>query len=104
MKTVSLTTRLQRKERILQQEAAGTIVLLDVDSGQYYALDEVGGRVWNLCDGSRTVSELVAVLSEEFEAPAETIQRDLVELLTDLANENLVGEDTPEVDGAPAAP
>lgn len=104
MKTVSLTTRPQRKEAILKQEAAGTVVLLDVDGGQYYALDEVGGRVWALCDGRRTVSEIVALVSQEYDAPAQTIARDLVELLTDLANENLVGENTQKMDGVAPAP
>lgn len=103
MKAVSLATRPQRKERILKQEAAGTVVLLNVDGGQYYALDEVGGRIWDLCDGSRTVAEIVAVLSGEYEAPTETIERDLRELLTDLANEKLVGENTQKMDGNPGA-
>ena len=99
---MSLTTRLQRNQRILKQETAGTVVLLDVDSGQYYALDEVGGRVWDLCDGSRTGSEILAILGREYDAPAETLDHDLRELLADLIHENLVGENTQKMDGAPA--
>lgn len=104
MKAVSLTTRLQRREGILKQAAAGTIVLLNVDDGGYFALDELGGRVWDLCDGSRMVSEIVGILEHEFDAPTEILERDLCELLTDLANENLVAEISPKVDGVPAAP
>ncbi|MGO9202504.1 MAG: PqqD family protein [Limisphaerales bacterium] len=91
MKSVPLATRPRRKERVLKQEAAGTAVLLDVDSGQYYAVNEVGGRVWDLCDGSRTLSEIAAIIGGEYDAPPETIERDVGELLTDLANEDLVG-------------
>jgi len=92
MKVMSSRTRLQRRQNILKQEAAGTVVLLNMDDGRYFALDGVGGRVWDLCDGSRTLSEIAAILAEEFEAPAETIERDLAELMNDLANEELVGE------------
>ena len=92
MKVMSSRTRLQRRQNILKQEAAGTVVLLNMDDGRYFALDEVGGRVWDLCDGSRTLSEIAAILAEEYEAPAETIERDLAELINDLTNEDLVGE------------
>ena len=87
-----MTTRYLRKDRILKQEAAGTAVLLNMDSGKYYALDAVGGRVWDLCDGARTVSEIARILSTEYEAPLEVIATDVQELLTHLLNENLVGE------------
>ncbi|MEI6784981.1 MAG: PqqD family peptide modification chaperone, partial [Verrucomicrobiota bacterium] len=75
-------------------EAAGTVVLLNMDDGRYFAMDEVGGRVWDLCDGSRTLSAITAILAEEYEAPAATIARDLAELINALTNEELVGENT----------
>jgi hypothetical protein len=92
MKTMALRTRLHRRQHILKQEAAGTVVLLDLEDGRYFALDKVGGRVWDLCDGSRTVSEIAAIIGAEYDAPAETIERDLAELLSDLTHEDLVGE------------
>lgn len=103
MKTTSLRARLHRRQHILQQEAAGTVVLLDVEDGRYFALDEVGGRAWDLCDGRRTVSEIAALIGEEYDAPADTIELDLGELMSHLANEDLVVENTKEMDGAPAA-
>jgi Coenzyme PQQ synthesis protein D (PqqD) len=103
MQTMSLTTRPERKPHILKQEAAGTVVLLNLDDGRYFALDEVGGRVWDLCDGRRTVSQIAAIIGGECDAPAETIERDLAELMSDLANEDLVGENAQEMDGTPAA-
>ena len=92
MKTMSLTACPQRQRQIIKQEAAGTVVLLNLDDGKYFALDEVGGRIWGLCDGSRTVSEIARLLGDEYEAPAETIEQDLTELLSDLAHEKLVAE------------
>lgn len=82
--------RLRRRERILKQEADGTVVLLSLHTGRYFALNEVGGRIWELCDGSRTVSETAAIISLEYEAPLDVVERDLTELLTNLIHENLV--------------
>ena len=95
MKAVTLTTRPQHRERIIKQEAEGTAVLLSMDNGNYYSLEDVGVRVWELCDGRRSVQEIAAILSEEYDAAAEAIQRDLIELMVDLMNENLVDESAP---------
>ena len=51
--------------------------------------------MWDLCDGSRSVAQLVAVICQEYEAPAETIEVDVLELLTDLVHEKLVVETQP---------
>lgn len=60
-------------------------------------MEEVGARVWELCDGRRSVEEIAAILGDEYEATPEDIQRDLLELLADLMNEKLVDEGTPAV-------
>lgn len=94
MKSITSDSRLQRQDRILKQEAAGTVVLLTLDGGRYYSLDGTGGRAWDLCDGDRTVSEIAAVIGSEYDALLDDIVSDLVALFTDLANENLVRENT----------
>jgi len=83
-------TRLRQKEGLLAQRAADTRVLLDPADGRYYALDEVSGRVWDLCDGTRTVAQVVETLCAEYEAPAETIEADVQEFLADLSADGLV--------------
>ena len=65
-------------------------MLLDADSGTYCSLDEVGGRMWDLCDGTRTLRQLVAVIGEEYESSVKVVEADVTELLTELTGENLV--------------
>jgi hypothetical protein len=83
-------TRLRQREGLLSQRAADTRILLDPKDGRYYALDEVSGRIWDLCDGTRTVAQVVATLCGEYEAPAETVEADALEFLDDLANDGLI--------------
>ncbi|HZO89767.1 MAG TPA: PqqD family protein [Chthonomonadaceae bacterium] len=87
---IALTSHPRRREDILKQRAAEDFVLFNLENGQYYALDEVGGRIWECCDGTCPVSEIISLLCQEYEAPAATIQADVIELLEDLAHENLV--------------
>jgi hypothetical protein len=69
---------------------APTLVLLDPQSGKYYTLEAVGTRVWQLCDGKRTIAEIATIIGQEYEESAEVIETDLVELLEELVDEQLV--------------
>ena len=83
-------SRPRRRDRVLVQRAADQWILLDVENGQYYALDEVSGRVWDLCDGSHSISAMVDVLCEEYDAPAEAVEEDVLAFLGEMADERLV--------------
>lgn len=89
---VNLESRPGKPEHVLARRTEDSLVVLNPQSGQYYALDDVGARVWELCDGRRSVSELVAILCGEYDAAAATVQEDVLELLADLAEEDLVQE------------
>jgi hypothetical protein len=47
-----------RRDRVMMQQVEGDSVLLDIDSGEYFSLNEVGGRVWELCDGPRSIDSI----------------------------------------------
>jgi hypothetical protein len=82
--------RPRRRERVLVQRAADQCILLDVDSGNYYALDEVSGRIWDLCDGDHSVSAMVESICRDFDAPAGEVEADVLSFLGEMAGERLV--------------
>ncbi|HXT37160.1 MAG TPA: PqqD family protein [Chloroflexota bacterium] len=86
------TSRPLRNQNVLARPGESALILLNPRNGEYYTLDEVGGQIWNLCDGSHTVAEMVAAISVEFDAPVSEIETDVHELLSDLASEQLVVE------------
>ena len=79
-----------RNDGIVARSTAEALILLDPASGEYFTLDEVGGRVWELCDGSRSVSEIAAILTGEYEAPLDQVRTDVLELLGELYESRLV--------------
>jgi coenzyme PQQ biosynthesis protein PqqD len=85
-----LEGRVRRQDGILAQEAHGQTVLLRLEDGGYYALDEVGAMIWELCDGGRAVGEIVALLCEEFDAPEDVVKADVLEFIDDLRRERLL--------------
>ena len=85
-----LGERLRRQESVITQQVEGQTILLRVDDGGYYAIDEVGAAIWALCDGSRSVGEIVIELTTEFDASEATIQGDVLEFVQDLRRERLL--------------
>lgn len=87
---ITAESRFRRRDRVLVQSAAGKQVLLDLDDGRYYALDEVSGRIWDLCDGTRSVAAVVDAVCQEYDAPAETVEEDVVAFLGEMVEEKLL--------------
>jgi hypothetical protein len=83
-------SRPRRRDDVLAQTAGDTVVLLTPDTGAYYTLNEVGGRIWELSDGTRTVAEIARLMGEEYEAPVAEIQADALDILADLHEERLM--------------
>jgi pyrroloquinoline quinone biosynthesis protein D len=79
-----------RRGNVIKQATADTLVLVNMDDGQCYGLNEVGGRLWELCDGTHSLPDIIAILSHEYEAPESAIAADIVEILEELASEKLV--------------
>jgi trimethylamine:corrinoid methyltransferase-like protein len=87
---ITAESRFHRRDRVLVQHAAGKQVLLDLDDGQYYALDEVSGRIWDLCDGTNNVAAVVDAVCRDYDAPAETVEEDVVAFLGEMVEEKLL--------------
>lgn len=65
-------------------------MLYQMEEGRYFALEAVGMRIWELCDGTRLLSDVAAVLAEEFDAPAAVICEDVLNLVRELSDESLL--------------
>lgn len=89
----SPATTLERRSGVLAQPVKAddpSMVLLNPKNGEYYTLEPVGARVWQLCDGKRTISEIAAIIGQEYEESTDVIQSDVLELAKELMDEELV--------------
>ncbi len=72
------------------QKVADEMVILDLDSGRYYGLDEVGARIVEILQEHGTTEAVLAALEAEYDASRETLQADLKTLLKRLEENGLV--------------
>jgi hypothetical protein len=80
----------RRREGAISRSAADATIVLDTRRGTYFTLDEVGTVVWDLCDGTRTLDEIVAAVTEAYEVAPDQAEADIRQLLDELAAEELV--------------
>ncbi|HEU4561555.1 MAG TPA: PqqD family protein [Longimicrobium sp.] len=66
------------------------MVLLDPVGGEYFGLDEVGVRIWELLPAHPTAAGLAERLAQEYDAPRERLQADAAAFLGQLAGLGLV--------------
>ena len=71
-------------------ELGGEAVILDIRSGQYFALSPVGAQIWRLLDPPCTLASLCARLVEEYEVELARCQADVSALLDKLATHGLI--------------
>ena len=65
-------------------------VILELDGGIYYGLNEVGARIWNLLREPRTVAEIRDAIADEYDVESERCLRDVLELLGELESRGLI--------------
>jgi len=77
-------------DRVVAAELDGEAVLLDVSSGLYYGLDEVGSRIWMLLNEAPGLEAIVSRLRDEYEAAPDDLQRDVAAFIDALVARGLV--------------
>lgn len=77
---------------VLAADLGTEVGLLEVRSGLYYSLAEVGVRVWQLIQNGISRDDLVSALLAEYDVEAAELDHDLDTLLRSLIREGLVVE------------
>ncbi len=76
----------QTASRVVDGEA----VIVQPMEGSINTLNEVGTRVWELTDGSRTVREIAAEIQNEFDVELATAEADTTIFIEELVEKNMI--------------
>lgn len=85
-----LDSRYEIPEEVVYREIDGESVLLDLVSGEYYGLNEVGTRFWLLLVEHRQAGTVFEALRQEYEVDETELRGDLLGLLERLLEKGLV--------------
>jgi hypothetical protein len=90
MPKFSRETALCASDDVVFREVDGEAVILNLATGIYFGLDPVGTRIWQLIEQHQRLSMVLTQLGLEYEAPEEELERDLLQLVTELKEKGLV--------------
>ena len=75
---------------VISQEVSGETVLLDLESENYFGLDAVGTRIWQLIKENDDLQAIYNTLLEEYEVEEQRLQTDLETILGEITQLGLV--------------
>lgn len=86
----SAATRVVAAQGQISCNLEGTVAILNLESGVYFGLDEVGATVWEMIASPRRIDELCDALTQNFDVDPARCRRDLLALLSDLESHGLI--------------
>ena len=80
----------QHKPGILAADMDGETVMMDAETGKYYNLSEVGGRIWTLTENPLTWDELVHALTDEYDVDRAQCEEDIKPFMDQMIQNGLI--------------
>lgn len=72
------------------QQLEDQMVILDLSSGIYFGLNQVGSRIWELIKQGRSLGDIAAIVNSEFDATVAEVEDDTNSLVEELLSRKLI--------------
>ncbi|MDM5263032.1 PqqD family protein [Sulfurovum sp. XTW-4] len=77
-------------ETVFAQKVDGEMVLLDMESENYFGLDEVGTAIWQAMQEYGTLQEVFNAMLEQYDVEEEVLEKDLSDFVNKLLVSGLI--------------
>ena len=81
---------MKRSERAMARTVDDEVVILDIASGQFYGINDVGSLVWDLLEYDTTRDALIEAVTAEFDVDPAQAGDDIDSLVSQLSDAGLV--------------
>ena len=82
--------KIRKNDGLLVSAIAEEMVIMSTDNEQYYTLDEVGSRIWQLLDEEVSVDGLCSRLLSEYDVDDEVCRAEVTEFLNKMSGMDLI--------------
>ncbi len=90
MTEAELNECLRQNPDLVTADMDGEKVMMSVVNGQYFGINAVGARVWDLLEPQRSIGEICRQITEEFEVDAAQCRSDVLTFLAELRAHDIV--------------
>lgn len=83
-------TLITRGTGLMTASVHDELMMMDIENGHYYGLDDIGSEIWRRLEAPRTFGALVDSLAADFDAERAVISQDVRALLAAMAEHRVV--------------
>ena len=83
----------RKRPDVKWKQTGRTGILLDLQSGDYFEVDEIGVAVWKMLDGKTSLEQVASRLATKYSAPEQTILKDIARFIAELRKRKLIDAD-----------
>lgn len=80
----------KQRSGLTVEQIDGDLILLDVSSSTVAHINQTAALVFQMCDGKRTVEDIIAILSAAYPESEADILRDVVAAVESLLNQHFL--------------
>ncbi len=89
-KNIDMQTTVVRNEDIIFSNMDDETVMMSIDKGEYYGVDPVGRRIWELMETPVKVSIMCETLNGEYNVGPEQCRKDVLAFLAQLSEKDVL--------------
>ena len=89
-KLISLDSIVSQKEDVDVTELNKEKIMMDLDKGKYFMLNETGSTIWDAINEPKSVLEIIESIVKEYDIDRETCESKVLEYLEKLRHEEIV--------------
>lgn len=87
---IERSSTVQRNNEVFANEIDGEVVMMNIQTGKYYGLDDVGTRIWEMMKEEIQVQQIIRQLLKEYHVSEQECAQDVMQLLSDLEQNQLI--------------
>lgn len=65
-------------------------LLLNLQTGKYFRINEVGSLIWEILDGKNSAEDIIQTIVRHFDINEETARQDYLKFIEQLLNDDLI--------------
>ncbi len=81
---LELTAVLHRNEEFIYSAIDNETVMMSIEQDEYYGLDEIATRIWNILEEPHSSSEIIDILAPDYDIDRKQMEHDVTSFLGEM--------------------
>ena len=90
MTNITKELQIVRGKELVASEMDNEIVMMSVETGAYYGLNEVGTKIWSLISEPVTIESICSQLQTEFDVTAKDCEKEVLKFIDGMIKEKMI--------------